>query len=504
MATRLAIYCILIAITAVHAEEKTPVPDAAAQKAAEKTIKDLFKADYAKAAPTDKLALAQKLMEQGATTNDDVAAKFILLREARDIAAQFGDATLACRAVDERARVFDVDAVEEKTLALAKAESATRSPEAFKALAERYLELIDASISADKFDVAQRLSSKVEAAARNSQQVSLVNRAKEKAKSVVDIQREVVNAKAAMKTLKENPADPAANTAVGKFLCFSKGDWEKGGAMLAKGNDAVLKTVGEMEAAKPADASSQLARADEWWDLAEKQTGAMKAAFKKRALWWYNSAAPAATGLAQTKAYTRIDSYEQSVNAADPRFVNLLPLVDVKKDGAAGTWKLDGGQLISTSKEDWVEVDILYQPPEEYDFRVVFTRLEDGSEIHQYMYRSNHQFLYMCGGRAGKTFGFQTQSKNSAEREASLDEKSPLLINRRYTSVVQVRHDVIRAFLDDQLITERQTDSKSANIFSNSLLKHGTALGIGTAWGPVSFQRIELIEMSGKGTKLNK
>ncbi len=40
--------------------------------------------------------------------------------------------------------------------------------------------------------------------------------------------------------LKESPDDPAANLAVGSYLCFNKDQWERGLPMLAKGSDPAL------------------------------------------------------------------------------------------------------------------------------------------------------------------------------------------------------------------------------------------------------------------------
>ena len=37
-----------------------------------------------------------------------------------------------------------------------------------------------------------------------------------------------------------NPDDATANLALGKYACFTKGQWEQGFAHLAKGNDSTL------------------------------------------------------------------------------------------------------------------------------------------------------------------------------------------------------------------------------------------------------------------------
>src|SRR5438045_5631973 len=48
---------------------------------------DLYKDEYAKKSPADQTALSQKLLQKGIETNDDLPSKFVLLKEARDVAA---------------------------------------------------------------------------------------------------------------------------------------------------------------------------------------------------------------------------------------------------------------------------------------------------------------------------------------------------------------------------------------------------------------------------------
>jgi hypothetical protein len=504
MRRALAVSLVLLAFSATCAEEKALPPDTKAQKDTEKTIKDLFRVEYAKPAPADRLALAQKLLQQGIATNDDQASKYVLLREARDLAAQGGDADTAMKAIEEMARVFVINEQDEKAAALAKTETAARTSDAAKALTDRYLELTDQAVAADKYDVAFRFATKAEAAARNGQDVSLMTKAKEKTKSVQDIQREASNAATAMKTLEKTPDDPAANTTVGRFLAFFKGDPEKGFALLAKGSDPALKALAEKEVTKPQDGNAQIALADEWWDLGEKQSGIMRALFKQRAVNWYRIGARTASGLAKTKAYARIDAFDVAWSAANPRYVNLLPLIDVKRDAKGGaTWKIANGAngpLVCDCDAGCyaVRLTIMYQPPEEYDFRIVFSKPQERGDVGQALYKSRHQFVYWMNP---KRSGIQMKPGGAAY-ESVVERPDALQPDCRYASVVQVRNDMVRAYLDGQLIIERKADYKEAELFTNFTLYRGEAVGLEVAWGSVVFHRVELIEVTGKGQRL--
>src|SRR5579863_9872177 len=77
-----------------------PVPDPAAQKEIEKTLRDIFKAEYQKRAPADRLALAEKLKEQAQGSKDDPPTQYVLGSEARDLYLEGGDLASALKMVE--------------------------------------------------------------------------------------------------------------------------------------------------------------------------------------------------------------------------------------------------------------------------------------------------------------------------------------------------------------------------------------------------------------------
>src|SRR5947207_1636693 len=75
---------------------KTPVPDKAAQDRALKLVLDIFGDDLEKATTESARAkLAAYLLQQGKEVKDDSAIRYVCYREARNLAAQAGDANLA-------------------------------------------------------------------------------------------------------------------------------------------------------------------------------------------------------------------------------------------------------------------------------------------------------------------------------------------------------------------------------------------------------------------------
>ena len=55
--------------------------DPAAQKDVEKLLREVFKDDYAKKAPPDRVLFAKKLLKQGTDTNDSAATRYFEVRD---------------------------------------------------------------------------------------------------------------------------------------------------------------------------------------------------------------------------------------------------------------------------------------------------------------------------------------------------------------------------------------------------------------------------------------
>src|SRR5229473_2658186 len=111
--TRTIIAFVFIVPFACLADEpRKPIPDDATQKKIETTLKDLFKADYAKTKPPDRKSLAGKLLKL-AGEEKDPAGRFVLLREVRDINAQLGDFEGAQRVLRTLAADYEINEVDE-------------------------------------------------------------------------------------------------------------------------------------------------------------------------------------------------------------------------------------------------------------------------------------------------------------------------------------------------------------------------------------------------------
>src|SRR5579864_5399313 len=90
--------------------KKAPIPPAPAQAKAEALIRELYEKEYAKAAKgvAARAQLAATFLQEGRDTSDYRAGRYVLFREARDLAAKAGDAPVALQAIADLAQDFAI------------------------------------------------------------------------------------------------------------------------------------------------------------------------------------------------------------------------------------------------------------------------------------------------------------------------------------------------------------------------------------------------------------
>jgi hypothetical protein len=302
----------LIAATlGLAADDRAKVPPPEDVEKATKSIHELFKDDYAKATtPKAKLALAELLYERGLETKSDPAARFVMLREAAELAAT-GDMDLALRVYDSLRERYagSVADLQEPILKTLSARAAT--PDANLALTIHLLRDIDEALAADDLDGATRLLRLAEGTSyrsRNARATAIVGA---RGRDLEAFKRDAEKVREALATLKDKPADPDACLVVGKYHSFQRGDWEKGLPLLAKCSDEKLKAAAAKDLREPVDPTDLVAAADAWYDTLATLEPYARRAVQTRAYNYYAKALPNVTGLTKTKVEKRIDELDK-------------------------------------------------------------------------------------------------------------------------------------------------------------------------------------------------
>lgn len=288
-----AAWCDAPAAAPAGSGERLAIPKSLEQEKAEREVRERYKKELASRDPRDQVALARRLRTV-AETEDEPAMKFVLLREARELAIDGGDFRLTMDLIDEMGRLFAVDAREMKGNALSAGVDKTNLPPA-EAVAN-YLELADDAIGAWDLNLANKAAYAARKVAGRDK--ALLAQVTARDQIILKRNREFVLAKTAEKKLSQKPDDPQANGVVGRHLCFNVGQWETGLPYLAKGPPGPVTELAKKDLALPtaADAEAMAKTGDAWWDVADAKPQVPAGAGRRRAVYWYEKAVPGLEG----------------------------------------------------------------------------------------------------------------------------------------------------------------------------------------------------------------
>lgn len=342
-----------LSAASARADDRAEVPSAKSVAESHKLIKDLFKKEYARPAAKDQAALAARLLKQAAESKGDPPARFALLEEARDLAAKAGDATTAMKAADQLAVSFKVSRGKVWAAIASPLVGSAKTPRASRDVAILLLTAVGHACDENEWKSAVALAHFAEIAARKARDFRLRKNVRVRARHVAKLKAEADKVRDELALLKTKPDDPAANLAVGRFLCLYKIDWDAGVAMLAKGSDANLKAAARLDVqAAGRDAAAKLAVADAWYDLAKSAKKEHKLAIQVRSHHWYLQALPMLTSLQKVKAEKRIAELQPAVVAlggSQAMWTEIRRLIAAKK---TRKWRLVGGAFARRTFEE--------------------------------------------------------------------------------------------------------------------------------------------------------
>ena len=479
------------------------VPPSDDVKQAEKLIKDLFKEEYAKTDAAGHLAIAAKLMQQVDENKNDPASDYALLHEGRDHAVLGGDAALATVAQKRLRDGYKIDFV--ALLAdLKKLEVNVKSADTANVLATLYALGADDAVTVDNYDQAVRFNSRAEDLLPLIKNPDSKAHLKSEIARVQALRQASGAAMAAIKTLATKPDDANANLTAGKFA-LQRGEYERAFAMLAKSKDSALQSLAKRELEPSTQAADQVALADGWFDRAEKETNTyVKAGMQERAALWYNNALPALNGLAKMKVETRLKGLASSktpggINKGEvaSHVINLLKLVDPAKDSVEGQWTQREGTLVSDHAQH-SRIEMPYHPSEEYDYRIVFARVQGNDCISFPMSHLGKQFNFTIGAYGNKLSGFE-QIDGHIVQDTSITLKFGIKNNQKYTVTLQVRKASLTAIIDGKICSQMKTDYMNLSIHDSWKMRQSDLLGIGHFEGEFIIYSADLIAVTGSG-----
>jgi hypothetical protein len=304
-------------IVARKPDEKPPVPDEAALAEAEKEVKEVYKEVFNR--KKDWQGAAEQLLKEGSNTRDKPAERYVLFREARNLALKANDITLALRVAEEMANHFAVSRLGEKaaTLELA-SRQITNRPTRLR-LAAQALVLADQAVEeAEDFTNAERFARSAQASAGSFTVQPLAVTVKQRLTEMSELRKGYEAIEASVRTLADKPEDPEANLAVGRFYALTKGDWERALPLLARGSDEQLRALAVQDLAVPARAREAEELGDRYNTLAGRESGPAKTNLLFRGWHWYRIALGKAPGAERTRVEKKLSVLEKMLPGSRP------------------------------------------------------------------------------------------------------------------------------------------------------------------------------------------
>lgn len=288
-------------IARLAGDELLPVPKYAEQNKADHQLRDKHSAEFHDRDPVARVAFAHKLQELADAENDP-AAKFVMLREARECAVDGGDLVYCMAIVDDIAKTYAINAREMKASALS--EGFDKSAVSQAELYAQYLKVTDDALAVWDCDMANKTSWLARKLVHgNPARLAEVDA---RDKMIRFRNHELREAIAAAARLEKDPDDAKANQTLGRHLCFNMDRWADGLAMLVKGSPGDLQELAKLDESHSTDAATMLKLAERWWTFKDDKLKLPAGAGKQRAIYWYQQALPKLSGEQKTLAEQRI------------------------------------------------------------------------------------------------------------------------------------------------------------------------------------------------------
>jgi hypothetical protein len=190
-----------------------------------------------------------------------------------------------------------------------------------------------------------------------------------------------------------------------------------------------------------------------------------------------------------------------SANSSPPTVtgpVNLLALVDAKRDAIKGEWEVRAQELVLKRTPGPQLLAFRHTPPEEYDFEIEFTIKEGTQEASQVVPLQGKSILWKMGlGNSNPTpFGFgpvlNGVNMDVSTRKEAMVKRPRLLSGQRYRSLVEVRKGSLRALIDGREVLKWSGDFKRLSGITEYVMPDRKYLGVGAWNGGIIFHKAEV------------
>lgn len=306
-------------------DSRWPVPSSDAQQAAAVKLRDVFASEFTAAKTAEKKSSLAKSLAQQAAGATAPAERWAMLSEALRLATDGGDISTAMELLERIPREFAVAAGDTVQLEVLSKLATKAGPNSAEAVGGQILGHARRLGEAGSYTQASKAVSTVMTLARRVKNAELLAAATKLQADQKEEQKEAKNEAAIVEKIRKSPDDPEVCLEAGKFYCFKADDWRKGLPLLAAGSHPGLAQAAEAELASAGPGTPSTTLADRWWEVAENESGATKAAVQAHAADLYRYTLGSLSGLDKVRVEKRIAMAAASSKQAGTSLAKRIP-----------------------------------------------------------------------------------------------------------------------------------------------------------------------------------
>jgi len=514
--------------------KRLPVPSQADQASVSKEIDEVYGVADAKD-PADQIKLAVQMLDLGRESGGNPAEQFSVLRKAAELASEGGDAELMLKAINIIGEKYEIDTLAVKSsLMRTFAKNATNEPK-IRSLAATVSPLVDQAVAEHRYGEAYEMINAAYYACMRPSGREFRKDVYRQRSEITGMYEEWKSFKESLDSLKTAPNDPAANLAVGRWYCFTEGNWDEGLPALAKSNDPKLQSLAQKDRAGPADNTAQVALGDEWWSLSEGEEETSRNRMMQRAAHWYRQALPQVQSvLARSKINQRLERVAKLTAPGSPsepggdtsaptepdgtppgkplpkgEWVDALKAVDVarNKDGVRGPWTRDGEDIKTSRASPSYSTDSLCMLPVQvegnYDMQMEFTRTSGDNTVFMVLPVGIQQVAVALSYRHGEACGLNLIGGRAANANPSTVKPGMLKNGKKYLvqATVQLQRNIanIRVSVDGKRLFQWKGLQSLCGVASSSRIRDLHRPGLGACDSEVTFHSAKIRVTAGEG-----
>ena len=312
-ACSILVSCMKAQEPATRSATKLPALSEAALEERITTLKAAYAFEYRRTedknevqARFNNLVLARKLIKSSEETPPDSEGYYPMLSEAARLATAAYKVDVAFDAIRRLQRTHDIDTSGMRLKVLAQFDQKSTRISDVRAASPFVIPAIQAAADAQELKTASKMLDIGEAMAKRTFDRTLQKDLAAASELLELLEKQEDEVVVALDKIAQTPEDADANLTVAKFIGLRQGDWEKAEGYAARVDEDDVRSLFVREFAAPKDVEEILQLANDWWEFAETQTGAVKLQAAELAATRYMSIEKRLKGFEQKQVETRL------------------------------------------------------------------------------------------------------------------------------------------------------------------------------------------------------